>query len=138
MGSFGNSGFGFDGGESAILKRQRGWAWVRWVGNGLENGFVCEAVDSWQWVGTGVIAATSRRNPEWMIAGVIMYSSTYTGGVARLVAQMRSAKIENRVFGEITRKKILFLWIFLILRAARLVARRGGWSGSGRVVDAEG
>jgi hypothetical protein len=74
--------------------------------------------------GTGARAAASRRTSERVVSVVIIYSSTYTGGVARLVAQMRSAKIENRVFGEITRKKILFLWFFLILSVARLVT---GW-----------
>jgi hypothetical protein len=66
--------------------------------------------------------AASRRSSERISSVVIMYSSTYTGRVAHLVAQMRSAKIQNRVFGEITRKKILFFWIFLILRDAHLVA----------------
>jgi hypothetical protein len=39
---------------------------------------------------------------------------------------MRSASFQNRVFGGITRKKILFFWIFLILSAARLVAPVSG------------
>jgi hypothetical protein len=39
-----------------------------------------------------------RRTSESVVSAVIIYSSTYTGRVAHLVAQMRSAKIQNRVF----------------------------------------
>jgi hypothetical protein len=52
----------------------------------------------------------------------MMYSSTYTGGVAHLVAQMRSAKFQNRISERISQKKILFFRILPVLRAAHLVA----------------
>jgi hypothetical protein len=69
----------------------------------LENGFVWGALAAREGR-----AAASRRTSERVVWVVIICSSTYTGGVARFVAQTRSAKIQNRVFGEITRKKILF------------------------------
>jgi hypothetical protein len=52
---------------------------------------------------------------------VIVCSSIYTGGVARLVTFLRSANFGNGVFELETRKKIFNFGIFWILRAARFV-----------------
>jgi hypothetical protein len=50
---------------------------------------------------------------------VFICISTYTGGVARFVTKRRSAIFEKWIFDGLTRKKILFFWIFRIFCAAR-------------------
>jgi hypothetical protein len=54
---------------------------------------------------------------------IIICSSTYTGGVALLVTKRRSAIFEKCVSEPIMRKNIFIFGIFVIFRAARLVAQ---------------
>jgi hypothetical protein len=77
--------------------------------------------------GTAARAASNQRDSETFLSVVIDCSSIYTGGVARLVAQTRSARQKNfrdlRFSAEKCAKNFLKKSIFPKMSVARLVTK---------------
>jgi hypothetical protein len=81
--------------------------------------------------GTAARATSNQRDSETFLSVVIDCSSIYTGGVARLVAQKRWAKLPNRVFDSAGGTKLFFSQSFLNFCAARLGVQKRS-AGGGR------